>query len=479
MSDAKIAAENNMTSFNLAIVSQNSLKKQAFTQACLLLTAKLPTIKVNLVAELAQSATSARSISVLALDYAQLNSSTNVSRETFKQQLLSLFQANSWKTCFILQVLPLDIFIQNVDLANLNLQLSAFFKANQASSMLNASASDNAKVADKSESTRTAEIISNSAIEATETTGATETAKVVETAKFSPVHRASLLNCKSDLARNEHLELREMLAKFVHTEPLNVLYFGNCFCLTLGNLSFSIHRSPYLLDLWPKSNSKDENSVSRAKYKLLELADRLANSEQAAELDKEKEHNLASFLCKQADETQLESIRTQYKQLPKNIYQTIKIWQTAPHLAFDLGAAPGGWTEVLLNYNYQVIAIDPQHLKITAKANLWHFQALSDQFLEMAKANNFALAKANLLVNDMKMFFRPSLALAAEFLPYLTNDAIIIQTIKLSKTESYFKQIKDIKRYLEHALPKCKLEFVRQLSVNRSELTLVLSKITG
>lgn len=423
MFNATLAQKTAKTDFYLAIISQRNMQKQAQQQACLLLQQQWPTLNIDIIAELGQSAAMARSITIFKLPYEQVATNENVSRETFKHTISSLFQANSWENCFILQVIPLDICLVNCSYNDLMHTLSAPCATVQSASDVR-------------------------------------------------------LNFKSDLAYSEFSSLKSLLLEQANAwcayydlnykagskTDLNVFYYENCFALACTKLSFAEHRSAHFLDLWPSEKGVAQNVISRAEYKLRELSVRLANSSPHSPLNR------------QMLEKSLPSAHTLFINKACNYKELCSIWPKNGNLAFDLGAAPGGWTQVLLDLNYHVIAIDPEHLKITAEQNLWHFQGLSDQFLNIAEKNNFQRSSGKLLVNDMKLFAQHSLSLTAEFLPYLAENAYIVQTIKLLKTESYAKQLKQLKRYLAYDLKDCQIEFVRQLAANRSEITLVLRK---
>lgn len=421
MFNAKLAQKTAKTDFHIAIISQRNMHKQAQQQACSLLQKQWPTLNIDIISELGQSASMARSITIMRLPYKQVATTENVSRETFSHIISCIFQGNNWENCFILQVLPLDICIVNCPYDDLMSILST--------SCESVSSSTDVK-----------------------------------------------LNFKSDLPYAQYTSLKSLLLNQANNlsacydssskVDINVFYYEKCFALACTKLNFAEHRSAHFLDLWPAEKNDAQNVISRAEYKLRELSIRLANI------------STHSPLSRQTLENSLQSAHTLFINKATNYKQLCSAWSKSGSLAFDLGAAPGGWTQVLLNLNYHVIAIDPEHLKITTKQNLWHFQGLSDQFLNVAEKNNFRLFSGKLLVNDMKLFAQHSLSLTAEFLPYLDENAYIVQTIKLLKTESYAKQLKQLKRYISYALKDCQVEFVRQLAANRSEITLVLRKIS-
>lgn len=436
MSFAKLVEENVNSSLYLAIVSQQSLSNQAFQQVNSLLTTKWPELRIKLIAVLGQTATSARSINIIKIEYQQLQVQ-NVSRETFEKKILELLNFNIWDTCFILQVFPLDLCLMNYSYESLCQLLKS--PDAEAGNKLN-NKENQISVVLKSdlnyqEHHQLLSILSNNS--------------------------TKLLHLT---VKNSSSAMKELVAK---NNKLYVIYYNKCLAIAYINLTFHQHRSPYFLDLWSENLLISKNNIARAEYKLRELSLRLNGTNLDKILNYHNESNLKYTLS---------STHSLFVKPSKQDKQLFQLWSKAEHLAFDLGAAPGGWSQVLLENNYQVIAIDPERLKIMADKNLWHFQGLSNQFLELAKQYHFELGKAQLLVNDMKLNFQQSLAITAEFLPYLAANAYIIQTLKLLKNESYAKQLKQIKRYLGHALNSCQVVFVRQLASNRSEVTIILQK---
>ncbi|TBX05624.1 SAM-dependent methyltransferase [Clostridium perfringens] len=133
--------------------------------------------------------------------------------------------------------------------------------------------------------------------------------------------------------------------------------------------------------------------------------------------------------------------------------------------ALDLGAAPGGWTHVLLENNLNVTAVDPAelHPSIKFNKNVIHFKGLAQEFL---KKNNFF----DVIVNDMRMDTKESCLLMGLASNYLNKDGIAIMTLKLPK--------KGMQKLTSNSLKILKqwynILYVRQLFHNRSEVTVVL-----
>lgn len=189
------------------------------------------------------------------------------------------------------------------------------------------------------------------------------------------------------------------------------------------NFAFiGISLAKYNLSNWSGGEykfKKDENLVSRAEFKLLEALD-------VFNLDFRK-------------------------------YKT----------GLDLGAAPGGWTKVLLAHGLKVVAVDPAELNpsIAKKTNVQHFKGLAQDYL---KKNN----KFDVIVNDMRMDVKESVDLMGIAAEYLNPDGIAIMTLKLPT--------KKVQAITNNAISKLQdwynIYGARQLFHNRSEVTVVLKK---
>lgn len=164
---------------------------------------------------------------------------------------------------------------------------------------------------------------------------------------------------------------------------------------------------------------KEEGQISRAKFKLLEA---------------EEEFNL-DF--------------TQFKH------------------ALDIGAAPGGWTSLLLEKDLQVTAVDPAQL---------HPSLLQHPKLTFLQKNasdvSFSPAEFDLLVCDMSWSPRQMSKLIYDLLPALKRHGTAIITAKLMHKKP-FQTVKEICELLE---PLLELNRAKQLFHNREELTLHFTK---
>lgn len=139
-------------------------------------------------------------------------------------------------------------------------------------------------------------------------------------------------------------------------------------------------------------------------------------------------------------------------------------------VAVDLGAAPGGWTRVLHEMEYEVYAIDPSDLdfRLVDVEGINHFQMTSQQFV---KENPHF--ECDILVNDMKMDARASISLFKEAAKQLNQDGYGIITIKLAKDFEY----QDVIDALELLRLDFNIEYARQLFHNRSEFTVIVTPL--
>lgn len=138
----------------------------------------------------------------------------------------------------------------------------------------------------------------------------------------------------------------------------------------------------------------------------------------------------------------------------------------------DLGAAPGGWTRILAESGYQVVAVDPAELdpSVLRLRGVVHHRAMTQEFLSGQVREKFGA-----IVNDMRMDPLDSAQSMLDCLPRLTANAVALMTIKLEKTSviKTFETLKETLRLLESGFD---IVAVRQLFHNRSECTAVLRR---
>jgi 23S rRNA (cytidine2498-2'-O)-methyltransferase len=137
--------------------------------------------------------------------------------------------------------------------------------------------------------------------------------------------------------------------------------------------------------------------------------------------------------------------------------------------AIDLGAAPGGWTSLLLERGVHVTAIDPGALHPSLKDH----PKLT--FLKRNAADvKLETGGSDLLVCDMSWSPLQTGRLLKDLLYALQHGGSVILTVKLMHGKP-FQTIKELMRVLE---PELTLQRAKQLFHNREELTLFLVKTT-
>ena len=152
----------------------------------------------------------------------------------------------------------------------------------------------------------------------------------------------------------------------------------------------------------------------------------------------------------------------------REVFETFEVPATKG-TALDLGAAPGGWTQVLVEEGFNVIAIDPANLHPSFKGNnhVQHFKGTSQDFLEASPDLKF-----NVIVNDMKMTIKASVGIFHSLSKNLDKNGFGIITLKLPKEYNYY--------YIEEIIRDMRKLFVikeaRQLFHNRHEITVLVPK---
>lgn len=423
----------------IAVISQSDYAEQAYQQARNILLENSLVANVTLVHCLNRQKSAARAITVLAVSLNQ-----NVSRETFRENVLLSLVNDVSKSCFILQVLQTAAFQENLPSTELSDYILQFISFNNCAN----------------------------------------------------VH---YINCRTDLKHAEYHDFQSKLEKkgiivsnnFPDEITPWLIYKENCCLIGSEICTISNSRSDYLLDLWPSVKAKSTGAatssasatakgeveveiaqITRATYKITELFARLSCLNNLSTISKNEQSGQVLPYT---------HIKSDNKHLTRSFFQSLTVWQSASPVAVDLGAAPGGWTQFLLNRGYKVLAIDPEALKIPQQANLLHFQGFSDQFCQLLLQNqsnnhqNFPLI--DLLVNDMKLTPRQSLTLTAELSPFVKKNAFICLTLKLLNEPKIAKQLSSIKNCLADKFSDYKLVYFRQLACNRQEITAVLQKL--
>lgn len=138
--------------------------------------------------------------------------------------------------------------------------------------------------------------------------------------------------------------------------------------------------------------------------------------------------------------------------------------------ALDLGAAPGGWTQVLLDRGLAVTAVDPAPLdsRLLGRPGLTFLQ-------QNAAAVEFPAGHFQLLTCDMNWYPLQTARLVAGLAPALAPGGWALVTVKLLESDSPTRTYRQVAGILarEGGLQLCT---ARQLFHNRDEITLLLRR---
>jgi|GEM_PF-4470148 len=147
-------------------------------------------------------------------------------------------------------------------------------------------------------------------------------------------------------------------------------------------------------------------------------------------------------------------------------FLTFAIDLTGFKTALDLGAAPGGWTKVMLEKGLQVTAVDPAVLsdKLNGHPNLIQAKETAQEFLRKQKD------PYDILLNDMRMDIMESSKIMLDMASLLKPGGLALMTLKLPHSH-WYKNTKRALALLERAYT---IKEARQLFHNRSEVTVLL-----
>lgn len=144
--------------------------------------------------------------------------------------------------------------------------------------------------------------------------------------------------------------------------------------------------------------------------------------------------------------------------------------------ALDLGASPGGWTKILVEKGFDVTAVDPNKLSeaLSGCPNVRYYKGLVENFIDKNKKRGKSdlFDSYDLIVNDMRMHVVQSAKVMIEACGYLKEGGYAVMTFKLNKNN----KTAVIRQGLNILKEKYDILFVKQLFHNRLEITVVLRK---
>lgn len=140
--------------------------------------------------------------------------------------------------------------------------------------------------------------------------------------------------------------------------------------------------------------------------------------------------------------------------------------------ALDLGAAPGGWTAILRQKGFTVVAVDPAELHPSLKKDpgVQHRRLTAETYLDTLSPQSSHLSPFAIIVNDMRQDARDSARLMVAYRPYLADEGLALMSFKLPEQKPL--------QVVEHGLAILREAYViagaRQLFHNRQEITVYL-----
>lgn len=149
----------------------------------------------------------------------------------------------------------------------------------------------------------------------------------------------------------------------------------------------------------------------------------------------------------------------------KEALSKFKITLSGKGKALDLGAAPGGWTKVLADFGYDVVAVDPGDLdlKLSNNPKIIH-QKVRIENLEFNE-------EFDVITNDMNLEPKNTAEIMVNLAHCLKDKGIAIVTLKLP-----FNPIKGIEEAKAVLSEKYEVLEIKSLFHNRQEVTAYIRK---
>lgn len=140
--------------------------------------------------------------------------------------------------------------------------------------------------------------------------------------------------------------------------------------------------------------------------------------------------------------------------------------------ALDLGAAPGGWTRLLLDKGLSVVAVDPAQLdtRLAGRRHLEHYRGYAEDYLATASKKN---RHFDIIANDMRMDARDAARLLARAAQCLRKEGVLISVLKLPHATQTIDPLATLREALRILSQHYSIVQPRQLFHNRQEVTVV------
>ena len=146
--------------------------------------------------------------------------------------------------------------------------------------------------------------------------------------------------------------------------------------------------------------------------------------------------------------------------------------------ALDLGAAPGGWSRLLLEAGLSVVAVDPAKLdsrllRSPLSQRLEHYRGYAEVYLEEAIKKH---KQFDVIANDMRMDAREASRLLVQAGRCLRPDGFIVSTLKLPHATPNIDPLKNLKEALHLLSRHFNIVQAHQLFHNRQEVTVITAQ---
>ena len=153
------------------------------------------------------------------------------------------------------------------------------------------------------------------------------------------------------------------------------------------------------------------------------------------------------------------------------VFETYPIPLKKGSTALDLGAAPGGWTKVLLEHGCKVTAVDSVQLHpvLQANKNVEYFNGRVRDYIKTIKTTDKIF---DIIVDDMSMNITSSINFILSLKNRLRDKGYIIITLKLTNDDVLNK----IKESVKLLSTEYNVIHIKQFFHNRSEITVILQK---
>lgn len=145
--------------------------------------------------------------------------------------------------------------------------------------------------------------------------------------------------------------------------------------------------------------------------------------------------------------------------------------------ALDLGAAPGGWTRLLLEAGLKVVAVDPAKLdpRLFRRPGLIHFRDTAERYLEIEEPG-YKPRLFDVILNDMRMDARDAARLLIDMRDKLHPDGFILSTLKLPHATANIDPLRNLREATSLLTRYFDIVQARQLFHNRQEVTVIVAR---